>query len=90
MDWLRRIFFSTFGCLWGHSKSTFVVEGEKISLKNEQKQTGSGDQDCLYVCSVKKIAWFSKQQTEFFRTCLAVAKSFSVLRLVQHVKVFFY
>ena len=38
----------------------------------------------------KKIAWYLKQQIEFFLiSCLAVAKSFSVLSLVHHIKVFF-
>ena len=55
------------------------------SLKSERKRTVGGDQAYLYVRSVKKIAWFFKQQTEFFLTsCSAVAKSFVVLSLVQY------
>ena len=39
------------------------------------------------VCSVKKIAWFLKQQREIFLiSCLAFAKIFAVLNLIQHVK----
>ena len=59
----------------GHSKSTFVVEGERGILKKWTK---------------KKIARFFKQQTESLLTsCLAVAKSLSVLSLVQDINVFF-
>ena len=60
--------------------------GGRGSLKREWKWTwGSwgggwgvgGGQAYLYVCLVEKIAWFFKQQTEFFLICcLAVAKSF--------------
>ena len=49
-----------------------------------RKQTEGGGQAYLYVRSVKKIAWFFKQQTDFFLiSCLAVAESFSALSLVQ-------
>ena len=38
----------------------------------------------------KKITWLFKQQIEFFLiSCLAVAKSFAVFSLVQHIKAFF-
>ena len=46
--------------VWGHSKSTFVVQGVGVlkSLKSELKQTGGGEggggaQADLYVRSVK-------------------------------------
>ena len=46
------------------------------SLKSKRKQVMGGDgQACLYVRSVKKIAWFLKQQGEFFLiSFLAIAK----------------
>ena len=62
------------------------------ALQRQMKTSrGKKCQVCLYVHSVEKIAWFFEQQTEFFLiSCLAVAKSFSVLSLVQYIKMFFY
>ena len=49
---------------------------------NENEQGKGVQAYFLYIRSVKKTAWFFKQQTEFFLiSCLAVAKSFSVLSL---------
>ena len=49
----------------GHSKSTSAVEeGRGGSLKSKRKRTRrGGGQDFLFVCSVKQIARFFKQQT---------------------------
>ena len=49
---------------------------------NENEREGS--RTYFYVQSVKEVAWLFKQQIEFFLTrCSRVAKSFSVLCLVQ-------
>ena len=58
-------------------KSTFVVEGR--SLKSEQKQE----------VKPERLSDFSNsKQDSFLVSCLAVAKSFAVLSLDQHEKVF--
>ena len=45
---------------------------------------GEGGQTYFYIQSVKEVAWFFKQQIEFFLIrCLGVAKIFSFLCLVQ-------
>ena len=65
-------------------------EGRWI-LKKRTNEQREGCQAYLYVCSKKKIAWYFKQQTEYIlASSLAVAKSFAVLSLVQHIKVFFF
>ena len=70
-------FFSLFQ--WTLFNKGFVVEGRggRGSLKSEWNRTGGGSQAYLYAHSVKKIAWFFKQQIEFLLIgCLVVAKSF--------------
>ena len=90
--WPQKIRFKT--CVReerGHSKSTFVVERREGVLKKGTKTNRErGEGSSLYVRSLcKKITWFLKQQAEFFlMSCLTVAKSFSVLSLVQHIKLF--
>ena len=76
----------------GHLKSMFSVEREGGSLKSKQKWTGWGGSSLsVPFALLKKITRFFKQQTDFFLiSCLAAAKSFSVLSLVQHIKVVFY
>ena len=76
-----------------HSKSTFVMKGGgrgvlRVLKKRTKTNRGRGVQVYFYVHSVKKIVWFFKQRIEFFLiSCLAVAKGFSVLSLVQHIEV---
>ena len=63
----------------------------KRSLKKWMKTNrGEGVKPICMLALWKRVAWFFKQQTEFFLiSCFAVAKSFAVLSLVQHIKVFF-
>ena len=69
----------------GHSKNTFFHgvewgEGGWGSLKAKENKKGEGVKPICMFALWKKIAWFFKQQTKFFLiSCLAVAKSFSVL-----------
>ena len=69
----------------------FNVEGGVVFKKQTKMNRGRGVKPiCTFIRSVKKISWFFKQQTEFFLTSsLPVAKSFSVFRLFQHMKVDF-
>ena len=65
--------------------------GGRGGLKKWTKTNRGGGQAYLYVRPVKKISCFFKSQTKFFLiSCLVVAKSFSVLSLVQPLKVYFY
>ena len=58
--------------------------GEGVLKKLTKINRGREGQGYLYVYSLNKIASFFKQQTKFFLTsCLAVAKGFAVLSLVQ-------
>ena len=62
---------------WGHSKSTFIVQGGGGFLKSELKPTGGGGgQVYRYIFSLKKIVCFKQQLELFLISCLAVAKYF--------------
>ena len=87
--WLS--FFYEIKCVYGSSKSTFVVEGARGSLKSKRKRTKRGESSLSGHSLWEKIVWCFKQQAEFFLiSCLAVTKIFAVLSLVQHTKAFLY
>ena len=61
------------------------------SLKSELKQTGGGGSSLSVRSLCEKNYVIFTQQAKFSQiSCLAVAKCFFVLSLVQHIKVFFY
>ena len=91
MKRLRGSFFAD--VVRGHPKSMLVVEGGwgSGSLKNERKQTAGGGSSLSVRSLCEKNCLIFQCQTEFFLiSCLAVAESFSILSLDQHIKVFFY
>ena len=78
-------------CFHSGSFKKCVHHGGGGGVLKKWMKINRGRGSSLSVCSSVKInAWFFKQQTEFFLiSCLAVAKYFCVLSLVQHIKVFF-
>ena len=73
----------------GIPKNTSAVEEGGESWKSERNRIGGGE-------VAKPVRWLCEkgclifQSAEFFLiSCLAVAKSFAVLSLLQHVKLFF-
>ena len=82
-------------CLWkycgGIQKVCLSWREEGFLKKQTKTNRKSGVKPICILSLWKKITWFFIQETDFFLiSCLAVAKSFAVLSLVQYIKLFLY